>query len=131
MGKKTTNNLPTRIKAADTWKLLKRKPRIASARKIITPEGTFDSQAELSRWNELKLLRDAGVITNLRRQVSYPFVINDLKICTYRADFVYFDRQLNQEIVEDVKGHVTEVFKLKRKLMAACYGITILETAVR
>lgn len=46
-------------------------------------------------------------------------------MCTYRADFTYLaDGQL---VVEDAKGHRTEMYLLKRKWLEAEYGITVRE----
>ena len=86
----------------------------------------FDSGREAKRWGELQLLERAGAITELRRQVPYAFRVNQVTICTYKADFVY--RENGREIVEDAKGKATDVYVIKRKLMKAFFGITILET---
>jgi len=59
-------------------------------------------------------------------QVNYPIEHKDIKICSYRADFVYV--QGGKTITEDCKGFRTDVYLLKKKLMKAFYGIEILET---
>ncbi len=48
----------------------------------------------------------------------------------YRADFVYEELRKGvwSEVVEDVKGFLTPMYRLKRKLMKAIYGIDIRET---
>lgn len=96
--------------------------------KVKTAEGTFDSKREYHRWNELKLLRKAGIIQNLERQV--PFILipkskygREIK---YIADFVY--KENGKPVVEDSKGVRTDVYKLKKRLMAEKYGIRIVET---
>lgn len=86
----------------------------------------FHSKKEASRYLELKLLQADGAISELRLQVSYRIVVNNALICRYIADFVYV--QDGQEIVEDVKGKITDVYRLKKKLMKACHGIDIYET---
>jgi hypothetical protein len=86
----------------------------------------FDSGAEGERYKILKAKEKAGLIKNLQMQVNYPLLVNGLKICDYRADFVY--EVGGKTVVEDVKGQLHDVFKLKYKLMYACYGITILIT---
>lgn len=86
----------------------------------------FDSAAEAARYNILKAKEQAGLMKKLELQKTYPLLVNGLKICDYRADFVY--EVGGKTIVEDVKGQVHDVFKLKYKLMFACYGITILIT---
>ena len=106
-------------------------------RKVTTPDGTFDSVKEYSRWQELKLLQRAGEIHDLQRQV--PFVLiptqkdehgkvveRELK---YIADFVYLanDGTGWRRVVEDVKGLKTEVYRIKKKLMLYRNGIKIQE----
>ena len=86
----------------------------------------FDSKGEATRYGQLKLLQQAGAITGLRLQVRYPLVVNDYKIGVYVADFVYCEN--GHEVTEDFKGIRTPVYRLKRKLMAALYGIEIRET---
>lgn len=85
----------------------------------------FDSKAEADRWGQLVAAQQAGAITDLRRQVSYPIDVNGLRICRYVADHVY--QEFGQTVVEDVKGKETPAYVLKRKLMLAVYGIAIRE----
>ena len=89
---------------------------------------TFDSGKEASRYCELKLRqRDKNnPITDLKLQVPFVCEVNHRKICTYKADFVY--KEGGRAIVEDTKGYRTDVYKLKKKLVEALYGIEILET---
>jgi hypothetical protein len=87
----------------------------------------FASKFEAKRFGELDLQRKIGHITELETQVTYPLVVNSMPICKYIADFQYKDLAGNL-IVEDTKGHekaVTDVFKLKRKLMGAIHGIDV------
>lgn len=87
---------------------------------------TFDSAKEARRYMELKILQATGEISGLELQVTYPFIINKHKVCSYRADFRY--KEKGKEIVEDVKGVRTSLYRLKKKLMKACYGIDVCET---
>lgn len=87
----------------------------------------FDSIGERDWYKTLELLQLAGEISELKTQVKFPIVINNLKICSYIADFTYHDKQGNY-IVEDFKGVQTSIFKLKKKLMKAVYGIDVLLT---
>ncbi len=84
----------------------------------------FDSKKEAARYHDLLLLKLAGEISDLQLQYKYPIVIGGVKICTYIADFTYMDKDGNK-ITEDSKGVQTPEFRLKKKLMLACYGITI------
>lgn len=76
----------------------------------------------------------AGVIRDLRRQVRYELIPafdvdgKHYRPATYIADFVYTDVKTGKEIVEDVKGCRTDVYRLKSKLFAYRYGVSILET---
>jgi hypothetical protein len=87
----------------------------------------FDSKREAHRWLQLKLEEKAGRITNLRRQVAYGLAVNGEHICKYIADFTYV--RDGETVVEDVKSPAsrTDVYMLKRRLMAAVHGITISE----
>jgi hypothetical protein len=88
----------------------------------------FDSRKEAARWGELCLLRDAGVISGLRRQVRIPIRVKGVTVCRYVADAVYIEG--GRRVVEDVKSPATRrlaVYRLKRRLLAAVYGIQIRE----
>ena len=88
---------------------------------------TFDSAKEARRYSELKLLERAGEIVGLRLQPKFPLVVNDTKIADYKGDFEYRDAS-GRRILEDTKGFKTPVYRLKKKLVRALYGIEILET---
>lgn len=92
----------------------------------------FDSKAEAARWHELRLMAKAGLIRDLERQVRYSLDVpepagGDGHICDYRADFSYFDEERGCVVVEDVKGVVTDAYRLKSKLMLALRGVTVEE----
>ena len=88
----------------------------------------FHSKKEANRYLELELMVKADEIKDLRLQVKYSLDVNDVHICNYFADFVYFDYRFSKVIVEDSKGMRTKEYKLKAKLMKACHGIEIFET---
>ncbi len=90
-------------------------------------EERFDSKKEARRFVELTLLQRAGAISGLERQVPYTFTANEVKICKYLADFTYIDTKSGKLVVEDVKGHATPVYRLKKQLMLAFYGIAVVE----
>lgn len=88
---------------------------------------TFDSIKEAKRYYELKLLLRAGAITDLSLQVKFELIPKSKygrAIC-YIADFVYIEN--GERIVEDVKGIKTDVYRLKKRLMAEKYNIEIKE----
>lgn len=115
----------------------------------ITVDGIqFDSKREAARYQELKLLERAGVISFLQRQTKFQLIPDQHapsnavytkgprkgqrkpgKLleheCSYIADFCYI--QNGETVVEDAKGCRTEVYRIKKKLMLERYGIQIRE----
>lgn len=105
----------------------------------------FDSRKEARRWQELRLAERADAIRDLQRQVKYIVVpaqrepdqrgprggvIKGKTIerpVYYIADFVYYDVNANEIIVEDTKGMRTPEYIIKRKLMLLVHGIKIRE----
>lgn len=88
----------------------------------------FDSKLELE-WFILHEGETGKKIINLIRQRTFPLYVNGELICRYRADYDYFLYQAtegNHEVL-DVKGHRTDIYKLKKKLMKAIYGIEVKE----
>jgi len=97
-----------------------------NAKKVRLDGLTFDSKAEARRYQELKLLEQAGEISDLEIHPRYEIIINGVKVCNYIADFRYMSD--GEQVVEDVKGVKTAVYRLKNKLMLAVHNIEILET---
>jgi hypothetical protein len=87
----------------------------------------FASQREAKRYRELRLLVKANQITALDIQPNFPILVKDVPICRYVGDFAYLDYRTGRRIVEDVKGVKTPVYRLKKKLVKAIYGIDIQE----
>jgi len=87
---------------------------------------TFHSKKEAKRYQELRLLEQAGVIANLELQETFALEVSGVLVCKYRADFSYVEN--DAKVVEDVKGFKTPEYKMKRLLMWAIHGIEILET---
>jgi len=88
----------------------------------------FASAMEARRYVELRTLLRAGAIRDLALQPRYPLRVNGMDCGAYVGDFYYVDCATNEAILEDVKGYTTPEYRLKRKLVKALYGITILET---
>jgi len=102
------------------------RPTICISCHLQRPFYYFASRAEAKRFAELRLQERSGLITKLQVQVSYPVVINSIPITKYIADFTYL--RYGHRIIEDVKGDVkylTDVFKLKKKLVEAIYTVEI------
>ena len=88
----------------------------------------FDSKWEAERYGQLVMLQRANQIRDLVTQVKFDIKINNEKICTYIADFTYYEKNkdgVEEFIVEDAKGLETAVFRLKKKLMKAVNNIEI------
>lgn len=112
----------------------------------------FDSERELRRYIELELMEKAGAISDLQTQVRFELIPAQYaevltgehykrgekkgqpktkKVCIeksvdYVADFVYM--QNGERVVEDAKGHRTEKYIIKRKLMLWVHGIRVKES---
>lgn len=102
--------------------------RVASKESRTCNGIVFDSKAEMLRYQELYILEMAGVIQYLTLQPVFelqPGYIHKkhgkIRPITYRADFQY--TQNGKLVVEDVKGHVTEVFKIKKKMLEYKYPL--------
>mgnify|MGYP003599244217 CR=1 FL=1 len=96
----------------------------------------FDSQAEFSRAQELKMLQANGNISDLKYQVRFDLhTINvdgkKVKLFAYVTDFTYTEPcadtpEVDDFIVEDVKGNVvTEIAAIKMKMFEIEYGIPV------
>lgn len=90
---------------------------------------TFDSKKEADYYEELCLRAATGEIENLQCQYKIPIIINGDKVCTYVADFVYLvgSGAGRIKVFVDVKGVRTPMYRLKKKLCKALYGIDIVE----
>ena len=115
-------------------------PSKYKAKKIECADGKFDSIGEYKRWEVLKGMQDMGVISGLRRQVSYELIpqqkLREPRVrkgrnhhyempVKYIADFVY--EQNGHTIVEDYKGMRLSDYVIKRKLMKYIHDIEIRE----
>lgn len=96
-------------------------------KKVVVDGYKFDSQKEARRYKELKLMERAGVIKNLELQPAFELIptirteYETLRKTVYKADFKYFDVKADHEVVEDVKGFRTDVYKLKKKMLLHKY----------
>lgn len=97
------------------------------AKKTVVDGIKFDSKREAERYCELNLLEKAKEIRNLELQPR--FLLQDKfkdrngkthRKIEYVADFMYIDKD-DKKIVEDVKGMMTDVYKLKKKLFLNLY----------
>jgi hypothetical protein len=84
----------------------------------------FDSKAEMTRYLQLRMLEVAGKIRDLELQVEYALTPSftspahgKIRPIRYFADFRYLEVSTNRVIVEDVKGCLTDVYRIKRTLL--------------
>lgn len=101
--------------------------------KKVTIDGIkFDSKRESIRYKELKIMQEAGLISDLELQVK--FVLQDkfkkngktIREISYVADFTYIEN--GKMIVEDSKGFKNQTYLLKKKMFEYRYrDLTIRE----
>ena len=106
------------------------------SRKVTINGIQFDSKKEANRYCALKMLENAGEISDLKLQVPFELIPTQRdedgklleKKCSYLADFTYLDKDGNL-VVEDVKSKATRTteYRIKRKLMLYNLGIQIKE----
>lgn len=98
-----------------------------NAKKTTVDDIEFDSKREAERYCELKLLERGKEIRNLVLQPR--FLLQDKfkdkhgkthRKIEYVADFLYIDKD-DKAIVEDVKGVLTDVYKIKKKMFLKIY----------
>lgn len=92
----------------------------------------FHSAKEAKRYAQLKLYEKGKLISDLRLQVKFELIpkltINNKteRSISYVADFVYM--QDGKQVVEDVKGMKTDVYKIKYRLMKLIHNVDIKES---
>lgn len=90
----------------------------------------FHSKKESARYVQLKLDEMSGRIKDLHLQVPFELipkmVINGKseRAIKYVTDFTYYDAN-GDYVVEDVKGMITDIFKIKYRLMKLIHNIDI------
>jgi hypothetical protein len=89
--------------------------------KTVIDNFKFDSKKEAHRYIDLKLMAQAGLITDLKLQHKFNLIpsqkggIRKELPVSYVADFVY--TKDGKTIIEDCKGVKTIQYIIKRKLM--------------
>ena len=115
------------------------------AKKIEVDGEIFDSKREAARYIELQYLQRAGKISGLQRQKKFVLIPAQYepestgprggkikgklleREVAYYADFVYFDEEEKDFVIEDTKGVRTKDYIIKRKLMLWLNGYQIRE----
>jgi hypothetical protein len=97
----------------------KRKPSKYQAKAVELDGLRFDSKAEATRYLELQVLERAHQIRDLKVHPVYVIWQRGKQKITYEADFSYIEG--GRQVVEDVKGVLTAVYRLKKKMFLAEY----------
>ena len=98
--------------------------KYSAKRTVCGHDHMHDSKMEAARCDALHALQLTGNITALEQQPEFRVVVGGKHVCTYKADFAYFTA--NTRIVEDVKGMLTPVYRLKKKLVEAAHPGTVI-----
>ena len=85
----------------------------------------FDSKKEARRYEQLMIMLSLGQIRDLRLQQDFTLQEGyttpegqRIRAIRYKADFVYTMCATGQRVIEDTKGKRTDVYMMKRKMMA-------------
>lgn len=115
------------------------------AKKASVQGEVFDSKKEARRFIELRQMECAGLISRLERQKKFVLIPAQYEEGTrgprggykkgkllerevaYYADFVYYDEEKKEYVVEDTKGVRTPEYIIKQKLMLWLKGCQIRE----
>lgn len=94
----------------------------------------YDSKLEMRYRQHLELLTKAtnekDRVVEIAEQVPYDCYIKDKKICTYRMDFEVIYANNRVEYI-DCKGVKTAIYRIKKKLVEAIFGIEIKEVTTK
>lgn len=104
-----------------------------NAKSVLVDGIRFDSKHEAKRWAVLQWRVKLGEIVNLRRQFKIDLIGKNGPILTltgrvmhYKADFVYNMADTGVEVIEDAKGHASDIYLMKKAILAA-QGIDVIE----
>ncbi len=101
-------------------------PRRGRVRNVASPADrtyagcVYHSKAEATYAFQLDALKAARRILTWEAQVPIEIVVNGVLVCKLKVDFKVWPIAGNPWLIE-VKGHETEVYRLKRKLLRACH----------
>ena len=89
---------------------------------VVVDGQRFDSKAEARHWTALRAELSVGRARLVLRQVPFHLPGG----VTYRVDFLVH-RQDGAIEFHEVKGHRTEVYRIKKRQVEALYGVEIQE----
>jgi hypothetical protein len=108
------------IKKEEYLKLSGKKSKYGNKRTEARGLGSFHSRKEAQYIEQTHLEWKAKKIKAYEVQVTFPCIVNGIKICDYIADVVVTHLDDRKQII-DVKGARTYAFNLKWKLVKALY----------
>lgn len=127
-------NPVSRIKPPKPEDLFKKKKQSKYLNKwVVIDNINFQSEGEGYYYLELKALMLRGEIREIKRQIPFEFVVNEVRVGKYVADFgvLYDDGRIE---IMDYKSRFTvtlALYQIKKALMLACYGVIIKEVGVK
>jgi len=108
--------------SVNQWKkLVKGKNKFGAKKTYCSHKHLHDSKKEATRCDELNVMKRGGTISRLKQQPKFILLPGfwygheKIRPLCYFADFSYWED--GQLVIEDVKGRLTEVYKLKKKLL--------------
>jgi hypothetical protein len=104
--------------------ILKKRSKFGN-RRTMNSDGTFSDSAKEARLDPSFMALAAAGARVIRKE-RFPIIINDVKVCIYEDDWSVYHKDGRREIY-DAKGFKTAEYKLKKKLMKACFNIDIIE----
>jgi hypothetical protein len=98
-------------------------------RRVVVNGVRFDSEREAAVYHDHALRQAAGEIDDLVAHPRYPLEAYGQLLGHYEADLSYVETATGQVVVVDVKSGPTRtpLYRLKKKLFEAQYGLTITE----
>ncbi len=100
---------------------------------VVVDKINFQSEGEANYYLELKAQQLAGRISEFKRQMPFIFEINGVRIGKYIADFAVLNFDGSVDVI-DYKSRFTvtlQLYKIKKSLMLALYGIGIKEVGMK
>lgn len=82
----------------------------------------FDSKKEATHYQNLKMMKDQGIVLFFLRQVPFHLPGNVKYVCDFQVFWSNGDVSF-----EDVKGYRTQLYNTKKKLVESLYPIKIKE----
>jgi hypothetical protein len=88
----------------------------------------FRSQLESTYYDRVKLMQLGGELLKFEREVRFELIVNEVFICAYICDYILYWKDGRVEHIDcKSAATVTQLYKLKKQLMLAIHGITLIE----